>query len=70
MNFDCEMCKNLLYDQNEVPLMRALRLQPCLHDYDVLVQVGGGGGGEHELAERRSDKSAVARRNFGRGFSF
>ena len=27
---------------------------------DVLVQVGGGGG-EHELAGRRSDKSAVAR---------
>ena len=69
MNFDCEMCKNLLYDQNEVPLMRALRLQPCLHDYDVLVQVGGGGG-EHELAGRRSDKSAVARRNLSCNFPY
>ena len=36
---------------------------------DVLVQVGGGGG-EHELAGRRSDKSAVARGNLGRDFSF
>ena len=49
MNFGYEMCKNLLYDQNEVALMRALHLQPCLHDDDVLEQVGGGGG-EHELA--------------------
>ena len=35
---------------------------------DVLVQVGG--GGEHELAGRRSDKSAVARRNLGCNFPY